>query len=73
MTILWIKTETIQVNDGLLRWNGGMIQQKEEKTGEKEQTEIHPGQHSEPSICNMGASCSFKDPENTQIHTFVKS
>ena len=44
-------------------------------TGQKEQSATHPGQHSEPSVCNMGASCSFKNPENTQdMHKhFVKA
>lgn len=28
-----------------------------------------PGQHSEPSVCDMGASCSFKDLESGTVES----
>lgn len=47
-------------------WPNKRVRGKKEQ---KQKNDTHPGQYSEPSISNMGASCSFKDPENTQIHT----
>lgn len=52
-----------------VKWMVDPTKGSQMKKRTKHYKETHPGQHSEPSIGNMGASCSFKNPKNPQIHT----